>query len=167
MPICCLVFKMEYKAQGSVKIVIIVNSIFYKIGFSFIKGEIMIKLNKYLKEIGIDENYWLFKEDRQEDEDGFVYCEFFNLDTTMAMYIYSHLCYFREHCNIAFPGGLDEKQWNHILDSMIEAFKLQIVRDDTIDIKDEKERYYTSKNREKKIKFGMRMFIKYFGALWY
>ena len=35
LPIYCLVFKMEYKAQGSTKIAIIVNANFCKIGYSF------------------------------------------------------------------------------------------------------------------------------------
>lgn len=126
----------------------------------------MIKLNKYLKEIGIDENYWLFKEDRQEDEDGFVHQEFYNLDTTLAMYIYSYLCYFKEHCNVGYPGFLTEEKWNETLDAMIEGFKLYLKEDDNNEI-NEKDRYYMSKNKEKKIKYGMRLFIKYFKNLWY
>ena len=82
----------------------------------------MLKLNKYLREIGIDENSYPFNEkERQsdcrykEDEDGFVPAEFWNLDTTFAMYIYSHLCYFRDNCNYGHPGNLSEEQWNNIL----------------------------------------------------
>ena len=60
-----------------------------------------IELNKYLKEIGIDENYLLFDKTNQENdsryrlnEDGFVDAEFFNLDTTLAIILYSYLSYF-------------------------------------------------------------------------
>ena len=76
----------------------------------------MLKPNKYLREIGIDENFWLFKDaksgdDRYKpDEDGFVSAEFWNLDSTFAMYIYSHLCYFKEHCNVGHPGNMTQKQ---------------------------------------------------------
>lgn len=126
----------------------------------------MIKLNEYLKKIGINEENWLFKEKREEDENGFVYQEFFNLDTTLAMYIYSHLCYFKENCNVGHPGRLTAEKWDEILDIMIEGFKLYLQSDNYDEVKP-KERHYISKNREKKIKYGMRLFIKYFGDLWY
>ena len=128
----------------------------------------MLKLNKYLREIGIDENSYPFNEkERQsdcrykEDEDGFVSAEFWNLDTTFAMYIYSHLCYFRDNCNYGHPGNLSEEQWNKILDDMIIAFKLLIEKDETD--------YHSieSKNRQKKIRYGLRLFIKYLYDLWY
>ena len=70
----------------------------------------MLYPNKYLKEIGIDENYWLFKDRKNgdkrclPDEDGFVEAELFNLDSTFSMYIYSHLCYFRDHCLVGHPS---------------------------------------------------------------
>ena len=74
----------------------------------------MVFLNKYLKEIGIDENYWLFANKKIDertlpDEEGFVPAEFFNLDTSLALYIYSHLCYFKEHIShIATPFFCDK-----------------------------------------------------------
>ena len=54
----------------------------------------MVQLNKYLREIGIDENYWLFKKNQNDsryepDEEGFIPAEYFNLNTTLAMIIYS------------------------------------------------------------------------------
>lgn len=127
----------------------------------------MLQLNKYLKELGIDENYWLFR-DRQlndnrykPDEDGFIPAEFWNLDSTLAMYIYSHLCYFRDNCNVGHPGNMSEEKWNKILDDMIIAFKLLIEKDET--------GYHSieSKNRQKKIRYGLRLFIKYLYDLWY
>ena len=127
----------------------------------------MLQLNKYLKELGIDENYWLFRDKQlndnryKPDEDGFIPAEFWNLDSTFAMYIYSHLCYFRDNCNIGHPGNMSEEKWNKILDDMITAFKLLIEKDETD--------YHSieSKNRQKKIRYGLRLFIKYLYDLWY
>ena len=123
----------------------------------------MLKLNKYLREIGIDENSYPFNEkERQsdcrykEDKDGFVPAEFWNLDTTFAMYIYSHLCYFRDNYNYGHPGNLSEEQWNNILNKMINGFKLLITNETDV-----------SKTRRKKIDYGLRLFAKYFSALWY
>ena len=127
----------------------------------------MLQLNKYLKELGIDENYWLFRDKQlndnryKPDEDGFIPAEFWNLDSTLAMYIYSHLCYFRDNCNVGHPGNMSEEKWNKILDNMITAFKLLIEKDETD--------YHSieSKNRQKKIRYGLRLFIKYLYDLWY
>lgn len=127
----------------------------------------MLQLNKYLKELGIDENYWLFRDKQlndnryKPDEDGFIPAEFWNLDSTLAMYIYSHLCYFRDNCNVGHPGNMSEDKWNKILDDMITAFKLLIEKDETD--------YHSieSKNRQKKIRYGLRLFIKYLYDLWY
>ena len=123
----------------------------------------MLKLNKYLRELGIDENFYLFNEKEKqsdyrykEDEDGFVPAECWNLDTTFTMYIYSHLCYFRDNCNYGHPGNLSEKQWNNILNKMINGFKLLITNETDV-----------SKTRRKKIDYGLRLFAKYFSALWY
>lgn len=127
----------------------------------------MLQLNKYLKELGIDENYWLFRDKQlndnryKPDEDGFIPAEFWNLDSTLAMYIYSHLCYFRDNCNVGHPGNMSEEKWSKILDDMITAFKLLIEKDETD--------YHSieSKNRQKKIRYGLRLFIKYLYDLWY
>ena len=127
----------------------------------------MLQLNKYLKELGIDENYWLFRDKQlndnryKPDEDGMIPAEFWNLDSTLAMYIYSHLCYFRDNCNVGHPGNISEEKWNKILDDMIIAFKLLIEKDETD--------YHSieSKNRQKKIRYGLRLFIKYLYDLWY
>ena len=128
----------------------------------------MLKPNKYLREIGIDENFWLFKDaksgdDRYKpDEDGFVNAEFWNLGSTFAMYIYSHLCYFKEHCNVGHPGNMTWKQWNKCLDDMITAFRLLVEEDKITDYKS-----VQSKNREKKINYGLRLFAKHMRSLWY
>lgn len=125
----------------------------------------MLQLNKYLRELGIDEHFWLFKETEDKryepDEDGFVEAEFFNLDHTLAMILYSYLCYFKEHCNVGHPGYMTMEQWEQCLDDMITAFKLLIKNDDA------EYGIIQSKNRNKKIKYGLRQFAKHFSALWW
>lgn len=124
----------------------------------------MLQLNKYLRELGIDENYWLFKDEEdgryKPDEDGFVNAETFNLDATLSMVIYSYLCYFRDNCLVGHPGSMTFEKWKEIIDKMIEAFRLQIDLDENINNID-------SKNRQKKINYGMRLFIKYYNHLWW
>lgn len=147
----------------------------------------MVKLNKYLRELGIDENYWLFKNKKyderyEEDEDGFVSAEFFDLDTSFALMIYSHLCYFKEYIStMATPGfvyydkngrKLSEKQasrrWNQILDSMIEAFKIKIISYEQIKEYLHLDDYSDIEKKCYKIwRKGATNFIRYFDALWY
>lgn len=125
----------------------------------------MLQLNKYLREVGIDENYWLFKSQNdaryEPDEEGFIAAEYWNLDATLAMIIYSSLRYFKDHCNYVHPGGMTQEQWDRYLNDMIVAFELLV----------KKENYnltkIQSKNKEKKIKYGLRLFAKYFNSLWY
>lgn len=124
----------------------------------------MLQLNKYLRELGIDENYWLFKDEEdgryKPDEDGFINAETFNLDATLSMVIYSYLCYFRDNCLVGHPGSMTFEKWKEIIDKMIEAFRLQIDLDENINNID-------SKNKQKKINYGMRLFIKYYNHLWW
>ena len=133
----------------------------------------ILKPNKYLKELGIDEHYWLFDKSNQDDpryvpnEEGFVDAEHFSLDTSLSLYIYSQLCYFKEHCLYGTPMGMSIEKWTNILDAMIEAFRLLIIEEQIEPWQSEKERHILSKNREKKINYGMRLFIKYYRHLWY
>jgi hypothetical protein len=63
---------------------------------------------------------------------------------------------------------MTHEQWEGIVNSMIEAFKLMIVEDNESRwLMTKKEQYYHSKNRRKKINHGLRMFIKYYHNLWY
>lgn len=125
----------------------------------------MVQLNKYLKELGINEKYWLFDKEQQKgdeqyipDEDGFINAETFSLDTSLSMYIYSQLCYFRDHCLVGHPASMTFEEWKKIIDKMIEGFKLQIQTDNEWEI---------SKNKRKKMNYGMRLFIKYYNHLWW
>ena len=155
-----------------------------------------MKINKYLKELGLEQEdmpgYYDEKllenegtEDKagadirnKEDEEGFCEYEFFNLDYSMSLYIYSKLCWFREHvAPLKIPGHLGfyesitgitkkekaklhkarQKKWYEILDRMIEAFKLKIVGSqpgyEGIDAV--------------KIREGMQLFIDYYDDLWF
>lgn len=129
----------------------------------------MIKLNRYLRELGIDEKYWLFDKENQddsryvEDEEGFKPAEFFGLDTSFALYIYSHLCYFRDNCLVGMPAGMEFEEWKHIIDQMIEGFKLIIKEDEPIEPWDK----VGSKRRQRKINRGLKLFATYFRHLWY
>ena len=121
----------------------------------------MLKYNHYLKELGIKETDFPFAsedidERYEEDEEGFRSSEFWSLDYTFALYIYSHLCYFRDYCLVGFPMGMNEEEWAKIIDKMIKAFRLYIEKDGNL-----------SKNKQKQIIYGMRLFIKYFHHLWY
>ena len=136
----------------------------------------MVHYNHYLKELGIKETDFPFeKEDVVEpnrydaDEEGFRPAEFWSLDYTLALYIYSHLCYFRDYCLVGGPMGMDFKEWKHIIDEMIEGFKLYIIEDNTHTdyTLTEEQRHKVSKRRCRKINKGFRNFIKYFGHLWY
>lgn len=134
----------------------------------------ILKPNRFLKEIGINEDYWLFNEENKDDlryvpdEEGFVDAEHFSLDTSLSLYIYSQLCYFREYpIECGTPIGLTHEKWIEIVDAMIEAFKLILTEDTNPQTRSKKEQYYFSKNRRKKINYGLRLFIKYFNNLWY
>ena len=125
----------------------------------------MLQLNKYLREIGIDENYWLFKNQNdaryEPDEEGFIAAEYWNLDATLAMIIYSSLRYFKDHCNYGCPGDMTKEQWDKCLNNMIIAFEL-LVKEENYNLTK-----MQSKNKEKKIKYGLRLFAKHFNNLWY
>ena len=128
----------------------------------------MIHYNHYLEEIGVKKEDWPFASEDQEDprykpdEEGFIDAEFFSLDTSLSMYIYSQLCYFRDNCLYGHPGFMTFEEWSKILDEMIEAFRLLIKND-------ENDSYIGnySKRQQKKINKGLRNFIKYYNHLWY
>lgn len=135
-----------------------------------------IKINKYLRNIGINENtYWVIKDKvegdfrYEEDEDGFVEAETWNLNITLAMMNYSYLCYFREHCLKGCPCTLTFEKWKEYIDKMIDAFELIITDKDEPDIckVGNEEFKRLSKRRNKRINFGLRLYVKYFNDLWW
>ena len=147
-----------------------------------------MKNNKYLRELGLEwydlpgnykkkleNNRWLG--DRaaadcrnKEDKEGFCEREFFNLDYTINLYIYSKLCYFREYiADICTPGRFtsylgketkasqqkDNKLWLDTLDQIIEGFKLAIVGE----LSNSEHRY--------KINRARFLLAEYWDCLWY
>ena len=93
----------------------------------------MLEPNKYLKKLGItNKSEWLFaerekgKEKRfQVGKDGFCKAEFYNLDYTFTLAIYSHLCYFRDHAApYSYPHWLkNEDEWIAMLQDIIDGFE--------------------------------------------
>ena len=116
-----------------------------------------MKINKYLKELGLDwcdlpgnydgklhncgitklENSAAADPRNKEDDEGFCEYEFFNLDHTMNLYIYSKISYYKEHiaslstpgCFCSLDGCSDEAHqlWLKIIDEILEGFKIAIV----------------------------------------
>lgn len=131
----------------------------------------MIKINKYLEELGITQedlpgyykqNNTVSKmrpsqdiRNKDMEEYGFSDYEFFNLDHTFDLLIYPRLCYFREKCNFGHPGGMSKEQWDKILDTMIDGFKLSL----TVD--------FPKIKQQKKIQKAREYFSKYYNCLWY
>jgi hypothetical protein len=64
---------------------------------------------------------------------------------------------------------MEHQKWVEIVDAMIEAFKLLIIEEDTSErwLMTDTQWKQKSKNKQKKINYGLRMFIKYYGNLWY
>lgn len=151
---------------------------------------VKMKINKYLKELGLEKwdmpGYYdkKIKEDvagadirNKEDEEGFCEREFFNLDYTLALYIYPRLCYYRDNISdLIVPGVLcgveysdireeekekmkkeKEEKWHEILDKMIEGFRIKIVG-----YREGYEGVDAAKVRE-----GMQAFVDYYDCLWY
>lgn len=132
-----------------------------------------MKFNHYYAELGLKETSFPFEKNEDildrnlEDEEGFSGTEFFSLDYSLALYIYGRLCYFRDHCLYGYPNGFTMEQWKDTINKMIKAFKLYIQQEDIDYTKSMKERHKASKNRQKQINYGMKLFIKYFSGLWY
>ena len=153
-----------------------------------------MKINKYLKELGLEWYDMPGVYDKklndiglcdkaaadprnEENEEGFCGYEFFSLDYTLSLFIYSKLCYFREHiADISTPGCLctysyssfthEEREyynkvahnkWLSIVDKMILAFKLKITG-----IREGFEGIDRAAIQE-----GMHLFAEYYDCLWY
>lgn len=149
----------------------------------------MLKLNKYIRELGWNENTWPFNEiaenekareegreydDRYIEKDGFIDAESFELDIVLCLTIYSYLCYFRDNCMHGYPSYFEKygdkafDKWKEVINKMILGFKLHL-EDEWEKLRDlpEKERKQQSKNRHKKIKYGMKLFTDYLRCLWW
>lgn len=145
-----------------------------------------MKMNKYLKDIGFDERNLIgsYKEGNeniskyegyaiadcrnQEDEEGFVPYEFFSLDHTFDLFIFSKMSYFREHiAPLATPScflNVDEDKdkneaghqlWLSVIDKIVDGFRLALVGN-----------LYSGEDRFK-IEEARRLFITYYNCFWY
>ena len=153
----------------------------------------MLKPNRYLKEIGIDENYWLFnkKENEgdsryEEDEEGLKEAETWGLDTTLRLIIYTQVRYFKDvgaslgtpSCFLFNKDGSKKdseqahKDWIKTLDYIIETFKLMIIDDEEVNkyfgVEDRYINYQSfMKKYKKRLEKGMKMFIEYYRCFWW
>lgn len=105
----------------------------------------------------IDENDDRWEEFKRERlERGFDESELWNLDATIAKFIYPRLKAFADDI-IGVPAGLTEQDWKEILMKMVKAFEL--LTDDEIG-------GWFDKDQERLIEDGLNEFIKYFNHLW-
>lgn len=122
-----------------------------------------LNYNHYLAELGIKDTDFPFCFNSSSDykyevnEEGFRASDFFSLDYSLACYIYSHLCYFRDYCMIGSPCGLIMEEWTKIINQMIKGFKLYITKNN---IK-------ITKTKRKKIQKSFYLFAQWFPHLWY
>lgn len=97
----------------------------------------MLVLNKYLREIGYNENSYPFSEKDKVDKEGFKVSEFFSLDTSMTLYLYSQISYFRENIAIKVTPScflspddtndsknIGHKKWLKMIDKILYGLKL-------------------------------------------
>lgn len=147
-----------------------------------------MKMNKYLKELGLKWNDLPGNYNRhiksdcpaadirnKENSEGFCEYEFFSLDYSLALYIYPRLRYFRDnYAEIATPGCFcydkngkhidnpneTNRRWLEVLDKMIKAFQYIIKEPD----------WNTSEEIHKigkVIDEGLQLFAQYYNCLWY
>lgn len=148
-----------------------------------------MKLNKYLKDLGLDwcdlpgnydgklHNCSINKIEKlpaadprnKEDEEGFCKYEFFSLDYSMALYIYPRLCKFRdEYAKFGTPGCFCYNKKGEPVENgnekWIKVLNKMILSFKYI-IKEPEDIDYKEKDRI--IKKGLFLFAKYYNCLWY
>lgn len=96
---------------------------------------------------------------KQRLERGFDSSELWSLDCTIAKFIAPRLKAFKEVSCEDHPGSLTVKEWQDILDAMIEGF--EIYPDHFNWAQEEQEANW------KKVDKAMKLFHKYFFNLWY
>lgn len=118
----------------------------------------MIRYNKYLKDVGIKKNDYPFDEIKPSfSENKCLRIATWNCNWALVLTIYSHLKAFREYNN-GYPIGMNEEDFNAMLDEMIEGFAFYI-----------KTPYCSEdfKEAEKKLKKSMKMLADNFEELWW
>ena len=104
-----------------------------------------------------DKRWEEFKHQRLDH--GFDDSELWNLESTIAKFIYPRIKEFAEN-HVGYPGHLTEEKWQEILDKITKAFRLYIDHEYLYSFKEENEKI------EKQINEGLRLFAKYFWNLW-
>ena len=94
----------------------------------------------------------------QRKTKGFDDTELWNLDITILEFIIPRLKAFREMERWGTPCNISMQTWNTILDRIIEGFELYL--------DDEWTNRAQLENIHKKFKIAMKLFAKWFGALW-
>jgi hypothetical protein len=87
----------------------------------------MIKPNKYLRELGIE----FFGYEPEGENEEFDSREFYNLDLTLDMILYSRLACFREkYADAGVPSRFDSQEdWYDALDKVLAGLKLALTKD--------------------------------------
>ena len=118
----------------------------------------MIKLNRYLRDLGIDEKNFYFRHDDERytpDEDtGIPYSHTWEMSGVLAMIIYTYLMQFKETSRCSYPASLSPEKWEKILDDMIRGFAIII-------------KGVESKTQFKKAKRALALFKTYYFDLWW
>lgn len=131
-----------------------------------------VKMNKHLRELGLTykdlpcsglEGCRQRKDKRHlPDRDGFVQKEFWNLDYTLSLVIYSYLKEFLDEYISGYPVGYkgidSDEDWEKAVESMCEAFKIMILKPDGMG---------RSKAEIQKVNRGLKLFAQCFEALWW
>ena len=98
----------------------------------------MIKLNRDLRELGIDEkNFYFSKGENNDiryipDEDtGIPPSHTWAMDGALAMIIYTYLRTFKDTKRCAYPARLTPEKWESILDEMIRGFASMIKEEES------------------------------------
>lgn len=113
--------------------------------------------------INRDDKRWEeFKKQRLER--GFDDSETWSLDSTITNFILPRLkCFKDNHCG--YPGSLTDEKWNDILNKMVMAF--EYLNDEKLGVDNNLSYKECNEERDKVINRGLRLFCKYYSALWW
>lgn len=120
----------------------------------------MLTRNKYLRELGVKRNDWPFGRDKRDprnipdDDTGICEADTYNMDVPLAMIIYTYLKKFKDTARGSYPACLTEEKWEEILNNMINGFAIIIKGID-------------SHTKRKKANRALKLFSRYFFALWW
>lgn len=94
---------------------------------------------------------------KQRIKRGFDDTELWNLDNTMARFIYPRLKVFKKNLHGHPHNMKDITEWEKIIDKMLFSFKMII---------DDPDELITNEKLNRKVDKGLKLFGKYFRTLW-